>query len=392
MAEDSDLERTEEATSKRLEQAREKGDVPRSREMTTAALMLVGGSVLWVMGGSLAERIQQLIVTAMSFKGDEIFNMQVIFERLSKPMVDVAVILLPILFSMVVVAICSPILIGGWVYTSEVLMPNLTKLNPLSGIKRMFSLNSLVELLKAVLKTILISAICWVVIKYELDQLMGLGNETLKSSVPHVLWVTWICFISLVGGMIFIALIDVPYQKWSYAKKLRMTRQEIKQESKDSEGDPHVKGRIRALQRAMARRRMMSAVPTADVVVTNPTHYAVALKYTENKMKAPKVIAKGADIVALRIKQIATEKNIPIMEAPPLARALFQHTELDDEIPQALYTAVAEVLAYVFQLRMYNTQGGKPPEKPTDFKVPKDMDPLTSAAKEVNQSETTASL
>lgn len=392
MAEDSDLERTEQATSKRLEQAREKGDVPRSREMTTAALMLVGGSVLWTLGGSLAERIKQLIVVAFSFDSNEAFNIKVIFERLSQPMADVAIMLLPIIFSMLAVAVLSPILIGGWVYAMEALMPNLGKLNPLSGVKRMFSVNSLMELVKAVLKTILISSICWLVVKHELDQLLGLGNESLKSSIPHLLWIIWVCFISLIGGMVFIALIDVPYQKWSYAKKLRMSRQEIKQESKDSEGDPHVKGRIRALQRAMAQRRMMSAVPTADVVVTNPTHYAVALKYTENRMKAPKVIAKGTDMIALRIRELAKENNIPIMEAPPLARALHQHTELDDEIPQALYTAVAEVLAYVFQLRMYNTQGGKPPDKPKDLSVPDEMDPLNSASKEVKRRETTTSL
>jgi flagellar biosynthesis protein FlhB len=187
-------------------------------------------------------------------------------------------------------------------------------------------------------------------------------------------------FISIVSSLVVIALMDAPYQMWHYANKLKMTREEVRQEAKESDGDPHVKAKIRQLQREMAKRRMMSEVPTADVVVTNPTHYAVALKYTDGKMRAPTVVAKGADEVAAKIRELAAEHNVPLLEAPPLARALYSHAELGDEIPEGLYTAVAEVLAYVFQLRAYKTNGGSCPEIPADLEVPPQLDPLNPAA------------
>jgi flagellar biosynthetic protein FlhB len=205
--------------------------------------------------------------------------------------------------------------------------------------------------------------------------------ESLKTAGAHSAHLLWVSFITIVSALILIAVLDVPYQIWNYGRKLRMTREEVKQEHKESEGDPHVKGKIRAMQRAMARRRMMAEVPTADVVVTNPTHYAVALKYTEGKMGAPKVVAKGADDIAAKIRELAREHKVPLLEAPPLARALHTHTEIGDEIPEALYTAVAEVLAYVFQLRTFGKFGGDRPVEPTDLAVPKDLDPATAPPK-----------
>jgi flagellar biosynthetic protein FlhB len=216
--------------------------------------------------------------------------------------------------------------------------------------------------------------------RHELDAVLALSVEPAKTGSMHLGHVMLVSFLSIVGGLVLIAAIDAPYQMWHYANKLKMTRQELRQEAKESDGNPEIKAKIRQQQREMATRRMMEAIPTADVVVTNPTHYAVALKYTEGKMRAPQVVAKGADEVAARIREIATENNVPMLEAPPLARALYRHTELGDAIPESLYTAVAEVLAYVFQLRVYKKHGGMRPEVPEELDVPPQLDPLNPAS------------
>lgn len=380
MAEDSDLERTEAATSKRLEQAREKGDVPRSREMATCALLLAGAVAVWLFGGLLARKLNNLMVVVFAFEREQIFDVGAMFQRLVDPGIELLLAVLPILGIMFLAGLASPILLGGWLFTTQSLTPKLDRLNPLNGIKRMFSVNSLVELLKAIVKTILVGSVAWFVVRGQMEEVFSLGRETLKAGSQHMTLLVWTSFISITCALLFIAIIDVPYQMWSYARKLRMTKQQVKQEHKESDGDPHIKAKIRAIQRAIARRRMMAEVPTADVVITNPTHFAVALKYSEQSMGAPKVVAKGSDAVAAKIREIAQEHKVPVLEAPPLARALHHHAEIGDEIPEALYTAVAEVLAYVFQLRMYNTSGGRPPDVPEDLNVPKELDPLNFAA------------
>src|SRR5690606_3696482 len=241
-----------------------------------------------------------------------------------------------------------------------------------------------VELLKAVGKALLVGWIAWMVIRFELDAVMALSVEPLKSGTEHLGQLMLVRFLFIASGLVFIAAIDATFQMWPYAKKLMMSRQDVKQESKETDGNPEIKAKIRQQQREIARRRMMSEVPTADVVVTNPTHYAVALKYSENGMRAPKVVAKGADEVAARIREIALENNVVLLEAPPLARALYRHTDLGDEIPEGLYIAVAEVLAYVFQLRAYGKHGGKRPVEPSDLDVPPQMDPLNPAAQDAD--------
>jgi flagellar biosynthetic protein FlhB len=245
-----------------------------------------------------------------------------------------------------------------------------------------------VELLKAIAKTILVGGIAWMVMKHQIDAVLALSVEPLKSGTAHLGHLLVISFIFIVSGLIIIAMVDAPYQMWQHAKKLMMTRQEVRQEAKESDGNPEIKAKIRRQQREMARRRMMAEVPTADVVVTNPSHYAVALKYADKGMRAPKVVAKGADEVAAKIRELALENKVVILEAPPLARALFRHAELGDEIPEELYIAVAEVLAYVFQLRTYSKHGGVRPEKPSDLKVPPQLDPLNPAAEDADANGT----
>ncbi|MDR9834317.1 flagellar biosynthesis protein FlhB [Herbaspirillum huttiense] len=381
MAEDSDMERTEPATGKRIERAREQGDVPRSRELATTLMLLVGGSCVWLFSGPVVTSLDRIMVATLTFERAAAFDPALLFDMLSAHMLDVAVSMIPLAFLMTLAAMAAPLMLGGWLFNVDSLAPKFSKLNPISGFANMFSINSLVELGKAVLKTLLVGTVAWIAIRSQLDAVMGLGVESLKTAGSHAAQLLWISFITMVSALILIAALDVPYQIWNYGRKLRMTREEVKQEHKESEGDPHIKGKIRAMQRAMARRRMMAEVPTADVVVTNPTHFAVALKYTEGKMGAPKVVAKGADDVAAKIRELAREHKVPLLEAPPLARALHAHTEIGDEIPEALYTAVAEVLAYVFQLRTFGQFGGNRPVEPTELNVPKDLDPATAPKK-----------
>lgn len=384
MADDSDLERTEPASPRRLEQAREEGDVPRSRELATCTVLLAAGVGIWMLGDVMMRPLKRLLVAGLSFEREQAFDPNLLLTGLGAKLLDVLLAFAPLAGLLIVVAVGSPLLIGGWLFSTKSLQPNFGKLNPLSGIRNMFSANAGVELIKAIGKTILVGVVAWMVIKSQMDAVMGLGSESLKDGTAHLGHILLVSFLSIVGALVFIALIDAPYQMWHYANKLKMTREELRQEAKESDGNPEIKAKIRAQQREMARRRMMTEIPNADVVVTNPTHYAVALKYTDGKMRAPQVVAKGADEVAAKIRAIAQENNVPMLEAPPLARALFRHAELGDEIPAALYTAVAEVLAYVFQLRAYRQQGGTRPKEPTELDVPPELDPLNPASAPAN--------
>ncbi len=380
VADDSDLEKTEPASPRRLEQAREEGDVPRSRELATCTVLLAAGVGIWVFGDAMVRPLQRLLVSGLSFERAQAFDTELLLGALAAKIGDVLLAFAPLAVLLLVVALCSPLLIGGWLFSTKALQPNFGKMNPLKGIGNMFSRNAAIELVKAIGKTILVGSVAWLVVSSQIDAVMGLGVEEIRHGTAHLGRILLVSFLAIVGGLVAIALIDAPYQMWHYANKLKMTREELRQEAKESDGNPEIKAKIRQQQREMARRRMMSEIPNADVVVTNPTHYAVALKYTDGKMRAPQVVAKGADEVAAKIREIAKENNVPLLEAPPLARALFRHAELGDEIPQALYTAVAEVLAYVFQLRAYRQQGGARPNAPTDLEVPPELDPLNPLA------------
>lgn len=374
MAEESDQERTEQPTGKRIDKAREQGDVPRSREMSTCVMLMVGGSTLWMFTGPLVTSLNRIMVSTLTFEREMAYDPVLLFNRLSGHFMEIALAMIPIAFMMTLGAVASPLILGGWLFNSSSLTPKFDRMNPIKGFMNMFSLNSLVELGKGILKTLLVGTIAWLVMRNQIDAVLNLSVEPLQTSSSHMPHLLWTSFITMVCALLVIAAIDVPYQLWNYTRKLKMTRQEVKEEHKEADGDPHIKAKIRALQRAAARRRMMSNVPTADVVVTNPTHFAVALKYSEGAMSAPTVVAKGTEAVAAKIRELAREHKVPILEAPPLARALHYHTEIGDEIPEALYTAVAEVLAYIFQLRTYGAGGGVRPEEPHDLDVPKEMD------------------
>ncbi len=380
MAEDSDAERTEPASAKRLEQAREEGDVPRSRELATFTVLMAAGGGLWFTGGSLVRQLNAALTSGLSLTRDQVFDADVLINRVGVDVTSVLLSCLPLGVAIMAVALASPLLIGGWLFSAKAFSPNFMKLNPIKGLGNMISTNALVELLKAIIKTIVVGSIAWMVVMNQKEAVLGLAVEPLRSGSAHMMSMLGSSFMFIVGGLGLIAAIDGPYQIWHYANKLKMTRQEVTQESKESDGNPQIKAKIRQMQREMSRRRMMAAVPTADVVVTNPTHYAVALKYSDGMRGAPQVVAKGRDEVAAKIREIAAENKVALLEAPALARALYKHTEIGDEIPEALYAAVAEVLAYVFQLRSYTRHGGNRPDRPTKLAVPPELDPLNPAS------------
>ena len=375
MAEESDLDRTENATPKRLEQAREEGQVARSRELTTFALLLTGFGGLYAMAGTVSANFQAVFRSAFTFDRAAGFESGMMLQRLSLLAFHGALTILPILAACMAVALFSPMALGGFIISGKPLGFNFNRMNPISGLGKMFSGQSLATLGFAFAKSVLVGGVAMLVMRHYRDAALGLGGESLNTGLGHALQMVANTCIWIIASMLVLVVLDVPYQPWQHAKKLRMTKEEIKREFKESEGDPFIKGKIRQQQREMARRRMMAQVPLADVIVTNPTHYAVALQYQDGAMRAPRLVAKGADLVAARIREIAAEHNIPMLESPPLARALFQHTELNQEIPAGLYGAVAEVLAWVYQLRRWHKDGsGNAPDAPSELTVPPELD------------------
>lgn len=375
MAEESDLEKTEQASPKRLEKAREEGDVPRSRELATVTVLLAAGLSMLMMGEELNQALKTSMSSGLTFDREMAYDPILLLMKISSNIYELIIAFAPFALVLLIVAVASPALIGGWVFSGKAIVPKFGKLNPMNGLGNMFSKNAAAELVKSIAKTVLVATVAYVVMSNDIDPILSLPLLPLKSSIAQVGDLLLMGFLSIVSALVFIAAIDVPFQLYHYADKLKMTKEEVKQESKESEGNPEIKGRIRQQQREMARRRMMSEIPNADVVITNPTHYAVAIKYKEDGMRAPVVVAKGADAVALKIREIAAENNVLTMESPKLARALFAHTELGAEIPEALFSAVAEVLAYVFQMRIFKKEGGFRPEIPQVLPVPEELDP-----------------
>lgn len=374
MAEDSDLEKTEPASPRRREQAREEGQVPQSRELAAFFVLMGGAGALWVTGSWMAQNIAGLVRRGLTLDRSAAFDPAAPVMAFAGLAGEALVLIGPLLLVLVVAALASPLILGGFNLSSKALAPDWTRLDPVKGFGRMFSINSISELVKAIFKSLLISGVVVWVILNEKDQLFALIGQPIEAGLHAVGRTILFSAVLIVASLALIAAADVPFQLWQYQKKLRMSKEEVRREMKELEGDPQLKARIRSQQREVARRRMMAAVPKAQVVVTNPTHFAVALAYDES-MPAPRVVAKGRGLIAQRIREIAQEHGVPLLEAPPLARALHAHAELGDIIPSALYRAVAEVMAYVYQLNAYLAQGGRPPQAPADLPVPAELDP-----------------
>ncbi|AGB77750.1 MULTISPECIES: flagellar biosynthesis protein FlhB [Pseudocitrobacter] len=373
MSEEND-DKTEDPTPQRLEKAREEGQIPRSRELTSLLILLVGVCVIWLGGESLARRLASLLSSGLRFDHSIINDPNLILGQIILLLKEAMLALMPLIVGVVVVALVAPVMLGGLVFSTKSLAFKLDKLNPLPGIKRMFSAQTAAELMKAVMKSLLMGSMAGLFLWLHWPDMMRLISESPLVAMGNALNMVGFCALLVVLAIIPMVGFDVFWQIYSHLKKLRMSRQDIRDEFKQSEGDPHVKGRIRQMQRAAARRRMMADVPKADVIVNNPTHYSVALQYDENKMSAPRVVAKGAGLVALRIRELGEENRVPMLEAPPLARALYRHAEVGQQIPGQLYAAVAEVLAWVWQLKRWRLAGGTPPKKPDNLPVPEALD------------------
>lgn len=375
MAEESDLEKTEPASPRRLEKAHEEGQIVRSRELNTFALLAVGVAGLWIGGPDLYRNLSEVMRAGLWFDQSLGRDTSMMLAVASQSALQTAVALAPLFGVLILAALLSSVALGGFLFSAKPLEPKFERLNPAKGIQRMFSSQTLIELVKTLAKAVVVGSVGAMVIWHYRDQMIMLMHSTPRAALAQGMSLVALCCALIVGSLFLIVMIDVPWQLWSHYKKLKMSREEVRQENKESEGDPHVKGRIRQQQRAMAKRRMMSEVPKADVVVTNPTHFAVALKYQEGGGGAPRVVAKGSDLLAARIRELAAEHNVPLLGAPPLARALYHNVELGREIPAELYTAVAEVLAWVYQLRSWNAGQGAEPSRPSHLPVPQELDP-----------------
>ncbi|MBC7984058.1 MAG: flagellar biosynthesis protein FlhB [Candidatus Obscuribacterales bacterium] len=351
MADSDQQERTEQATQKRLDEARKRGDIPRSRDLSSAAVMMAGGIGMYALGEYTGSGLFEMMRTSLSLPAEALAHDGDLPRIFMLAFGKAALACAPIFGLIMLAATLAPLALGGWSFSTEALTPNFERLSPGAGFKRMFSLMAVVELVKSLAKFGVVALVAIVLLRKQTGELLSLGSEPTQQAVLHAIKLCGQAFIILSAGLLLIAAVDVPYQLWQYAKKLKMSRQDVRQEMKESEGSPEIKGRIRQVQQEMARRRMMQDVPKADVVVTNPTHYAVALRYDENRMRAPIVVAKGAGEIAAKIRELANQHRVPIFEAPPLARTLHRHVEIGGEVPQRLYTAVAQVLTYIFQLR-----------------------------------------
>jgi flagellar biosynthetic protein FlhB len=352
MAENADgQEKTESPSGKKLEDARKKGQVPRSKELGTVLIMVLAGIWFMWLGPGMMEDFVKSTTAGLSFDRDHAVDLKKASDLVFAQMRTALMLVAPFMIAMLMMAVMSNILVGGWLFSTEVMAPKLSKLNPVSGIKRMFSLKALVELLKALLKFVLMSVIAILFIYSTLYELRLLGTVEVIAGMTSAGSLLVKAFLVMSLGLIVIALIDAPYQLWSNAEEMKMTLQEVKEEYKQQEGSPEIKGRIRRMQREMSQRRMMKDVPTADVIITNPEHYAIALKYDINNMQAPEVVAMGVDFMAAQIRTIAAEHKIQVVRSPALARALYYNSEIGQVIPRTLFTAVAQILAMVYQLR-----------------------------------------
>jgi flagellar biosynthetic protein FlhB len=364
MAENDDKERGEKPTAKRLEKARQEGQVPRSPELSAAAVLLVGAGSLHLLGGTVGAALYGIMQSSLGISPAAALDPGIVLSTAGAELLRALIACAPVLGLTLLAALVAPLAIGGWNLSFAALAPDITRLDPFAGFGRLLSARGVVELAKAFAKFLVVAVVALTVLRKQSPQLLALGATPLTVGITQAVSLASDALLAVSGGLVLIAAVDVPWQLWQYSHRLSMTREEIREELKESEGAPEVRFRIRRTQREIARRRMMHEVPKADVIVVNPTHFAVALRYDESRMRAPLLVAKGMDLVATRIREIATEHSVPIFEAPPLARALYQSVEIGSEIPATLYAAVAQVLTYIYQLKAARTSGARPPEPP----------------------------
>jgi len=372
MAEDqqSGQERTEQPTEKRKKDARKKGQVPRSRELNTMLSLLFVASGIIFLGQWMAVQFPDILASALTIDRRLAFDTNLVAVRLIELMLSSLMVLAPLFVVSIVGALAGPMVMGGWSFSMEAASFKFEKINPLAGLKRIFSAKGLMELLKALFKFLVLTAAAVVLFVFLLEDLLALSSRVPTQAFAESASILSGSLLVLSFAMIAIVIFDVPFELWNHNRQLKMTRREVQDELKETEGRPEVRQRIRTLQREMSQARMMEATTEADVVITNPMHFSVALKYDGTPGQAPVVVAKGRDLIALKIRTVARENDVALFEAPPLARALYASTEIGDEIPENLYVAVAKVLAYVYQLRHSRLDEYTP--RPDDLSIPEE--------------------
>ncbi len=376
MAESSDgQEKTELPTEKRIKESREKGQVARSKELGTFAILIAAGSSFLILGDSIIEGLLVLIHEALTPSRELIFDTEALPSHLLAFIGETIRVLTPFFGVLIVAAIVSGTVMSGWNFSFKAFAFKANKMNPIKGMGKVFGWKGLVEMLKSLAKFLLVAIVAIVLLRGQANEIIGLGGEALPQALSHMSSILLWDFLIVSAALLLVVAVDIPFQLWDHQRQLKMTKQEIKEEGKQTEGSPEVKGRQRRLQMEMAQQRMMEAVPDADVVITNPTHFAVALKYDSVKMAAPQLVAKGSELIAAQIRAIAKEHDVPIVTAPPLARAIFYSTKLEQAIPEGLYRAVAQVLAYIFQLKQADgyQQPSPSPSVLDDLPIPDDL-------------------
>ena len=347
-------ERTEEPSQKRLQDARDRGQLPRSRELTNFATMIGGSATLLAIGGALSARMSQMMRRGLAIDPQRLRDPDGMFSSLSEACMSALTVLLPVFGALITLVVLAALALGGWNFSTRAMTPDFSRLSPLAGMKRLFGLRGASELGKALLKCAVVGGVCAAIVSSVFGDVLALAHMEPRTAIGRGAGLVSWAFVWLCASLALVAMVDVPLQLFQFKRALRMTRQELRDEAKESDGRPETKQRIRQMQQTLARRRMMHKVPTADVVIVNPTHFAVALKYDPKKMRAPRVLAKGVDLVAQNIRRIAAEHRVPVFESPKLARALYRSTDLNKEIPAGLYVAVAQVLSYIFRVRTLN--------------------------------------
>jgi len=376
MAEDQDssADKSQEPTPRRIEKAREEGDIVRSRELNTMAILIAGSAAIWMFGSYMVNAMSDIAQQTFDLDRHQVFDTAYLFQMLQTSVMGGLKLLLPVFAVLLVAALIAPIGLGGWNFSTKALAPKGSRLNPLSGLKRMFGGKSLMELFKAIAKVLVVASMALLIFYLSMDRLMAIAGLDVTAAMVQSVQILMMAILVMSAATVIIAAVDIPFQIHSYREKLKMTHQQVKDEMKDTEGRPEVKQRVRQLQYQMTQNRMMSALPNADVVVTNPTHYAVALKYDRDRQGgAPVLVAKGVDMMAMKIREVANKHEIPVVESPMLARAIYYHTQLEQEIPEGLFKAVAQVLAYVFQLQAFRRGKARRPYLPKQLPIPGDL-------------------
>jgi len=367
-------EKSEDATAEKLRKSKEKGQVARSKELATASVLIAAAIAVFVLGDQLAYELSLTMKDAFIFERSELFHPEQMWLSLTAGIDGLGIPMFIILLMLFIISILGSSLLGGMIFSTDALMPKFSRISPKAGLKRMLGVQAWVELLKSILKLVVVICVAWAILASTFDKILHLSVSPLPGSIFEALDMLKWMFLLLCLSLLIIVAVDVPYQIYKHSNELKMTKQEVKDEFRNSEGKPEVKQRIRQLQYEMSQRTMMGDVPDADVIVTNPSHYSVALKYDQTGDRPPYVVAKGVDFMAMKIREVANENDVQILRSPQLCRAVYHTTEIGEDIPEELFIAIAKVLAYIFQLEQFKKgKSGRPKELPTEIPIPENF-------------------